>query len=72
MRSQGTAAHYTIHHEISRHGCILYNTPRDLKALQRVIKYPTNSQDPDAYYTTHKPRAVKTLLHIPTASVQAY
>ena len=52
--------HYT------RNSCPLHNTPRTLissstfysttltlKALQHVIQYLTNSQEPDAYYTIH-------------------
>ena len=66
MRSQDIAAYYTIYHEISRHCCILYNTPLDLKTLLHIIniprelktglhiiQYTTRSQDIAAYYTIH-------------------
>ena len=63
MRSQDIAAYYTIHHEISGHCCILYNTPRDLKTRLHIIHYTTRSEDIAAYYK-YTPRDLKKLLHI--------
>jgi len=49
--STDTAAHYTIHHEISRHCCTLCNTPRTLRTQQHTSQYDINSQGNSARNT---------------------